>query len=472
MEHVDPWIGARSRRRNTYRPSLRAIPLATARLGQESVELVYNPAAPNRRAAVLAMRIRLTYAKPQYGIKPYYCEMDTEAYDGRPHGELLRLHLDRSVEIEWITPQPQRLGVDGATTRFGLATGNPLEGLYHVVVRVVRYQLAAAVPQSPLDPTGAPGDPDVLTVDLQHTVRLVIQRSVTPEGGAKVIGWAAPINYVRSAERGTAVSQHSASPLTGSPNVLFELALDIWNADHRAAWSVQSRSRGNRAEIVVCFDRNVRPRMRVAGVDPVPFALRAMARSWPLDLRLARLDHMQVPRPLDRLRTQGEPWVSASVLRGQITRLPPTPVEELADRLALTAIGFLPVIGDLYDLTEFAYAVTTDHDLSGESTDAHDKLILALCLLPAVPGALRHLTRAVERVRPGVRALEATQAVVRTRLADSTVRWGLALKRLAGVQTGETIYAALRQQVGHEQLFAMGSVRSEQLTRLLLDGRQ
>ena len=183
------------------------------------------------------------------------------------------------------------------------------------------------------------------------------------------------------------------------------------------------------------------PRLRSEGLGPHPEPLPGAAPPGEgVESEGVRVEIVEVDDAAD-VPVQGTPLNIAHYERLGRLRGPDRhdwlDTSELMTGLATTAVdvgvGAIPVVGDLIDIGEFFYALTTDRDRWGNEVSTSDKVLMGI---GAVIGLIPFLGGVGSALRGG--------AKVAMQIADAARRWGKSPEQL------ELVLMAVRKSVGPE----------------------
>ena len=426
-----------------------------------------------------------------YGISPYYYELISEHAPSEPISarrysrpfEKLILHVDRDIEI--IFSQPFRgvpssrelvyvLEFNASLSRFFYLPPNSLS------VEVKRYQLQSQVPQSSQD-----------TFNISARPRIWRTFVGQPIDDPAIVGRCQSEAIVLKSETATgitlsffaiiAVSRGHETGSEGRMTLLAELSLGHWHMQYPGAYfykvSDQSGQQRMRVDILTS-PRNVYAALRVntIGLDvsallgsDALFGALSLSTFWNLfDLRFNReVSRLQVPRQGQSLPTSIETY-SLDHEQGQrtltIESLSDPDREELIDWLTF-AVGFVPVVGDLLDIGEFIKALVAGQDLQGRAVEDWELTVMALALLPGLPGSLRRFSDRIDAASETLRARGITRDNVVEALDQYSPRLASALR--AG-SFGEAL-RRLASTASANHAISFGQIRDEEVLETVLE---
>lgn len=388
-------------------------------------EIVYFPPVKtgssdleNRRRAPIG----LSFPERTYGHHlPYYYEVTTL----QPGLEKLVLYVDRTVEVtlpekQKQTPDtdtwPDKIRKGGDHGRLGTwysMTWQPerLSAMRHNVhVYIHRAQLRGSIPQRRVDVPALFHPP--VQREAAETYRALFQSNSflnyfqdgldfeveyrafgayrpSGDGGARVVLGRIPV-----ATHAVGVPW-STSNKTRPPEVLAELDLSYWDPRFRGAYHIQLDSSGPDVSVLVTLSKNVKATFTVAGSesDNILESLKESAKDQlegkHVDLNIRNLGpHLdEVPRPDQRTKRKGKAWHDWPKLNLKPRPGPPDPRIIAMDLV----VGFIPGVGDIYDVAKVGYALATGEDFAGQNVKDSDLALIGITLLPAVPSSIRVL---------------------------------------------------------------------------------
>jgi hypothetical protein len=134
-------------------------------------------------------------------------------------------------------------------------------------------------------------------------------------------------------------------------------------------------------------------------------------------------DRARVPRPGERRSARGTIWHESDLIdrRRLYLRALRDPRTDFVFDMLSTTVGFVPFIGDVFDIGHLAYALLTGEDFAGRDVDTEDLLWMGLALLPAVPYIARHargaapFRRARRLIEESNLSLEEMRRIIRLR---------------------------------------------------------
>ncbi len=422
--------------------------------------------------------ITLLLHEAPYGLTPYYYALisETVTYSDEP-SETLHLYVDRNIQIEF-PPEVRRVPgvreqlflIDLPDTPIGLSRP-PLK------VTVYRAQLEAQVPQSAEDCFVLDAPPQAWIEEVEPYVssgsswRPIIRKTARPDGGARLMLSRQVANI--------AGSYVGAGTTYGYVEPLAELQIGYWHMDVVGAYHVQVETpRDARWRLLVTVSNNCWITMQVNGAlidlsralgDEVLRArLESLQTEWGIDLQLRSVNLNEVPRPGQTERADGVAWYTADGQR-IIHRLESMRDDgrDTAYLLLSTGVGFIPVVGDLFDLGQLVFALITGEDFSGEPMEADDLILLAIALLPGVPSAIRTMESSLARARSRLEAA----AVSFEQYYDAVAAYRPALATLLGTRStprsAERFLALLSQRVVESRAAQLGQLRDVEVIQAL-----
>jgi hypothetical protein len=432
------------------------------------------PSLRDRPRVTITLRLQ----EAPYGVTPYYYDFVSEAvdYSDEP-SETLRLYVDRSIQIDFPSDvrrvpstREQIFLIDLPDTPMGISR-LPLQ------VAVYRAQLEAQIPQSAEDSFVLDAVPQTWVEEIAPDPasaprwRPIVHKTARPDGGCSLM-LSRQVVIIAGSYVGAGTSY-------GNVEQLAELSIGYWHMDVVGAYHVQvDTSRDERWRLMVTVSNNCWITMQVNGAlidlsralgDEVLRArLASLQDEWGIDLQLRSVSLRDVMRPGQTDNTEGVAWHSPDGMR-LIHRLDAMsdPGRETAYLLLTTGVGFIPVVGDLFDLGQLVFALITGEDFSGEPMEADDLILLAIALLPGVPSAISSLESRLARVRSRLDAA----AVGFEQYYDAVATSRPALARLLGTRSSprsaERFLALLSAHVVESRAAQLGQLRNAEVIQAL-----
>jgi len=389
---------------------------------------------PRRQTAT----IELSFPEALPAHRPYFYELEHGPSISERVIDRLRLYVDRDVVVQFprgtaphqVRTTPRARGLWG--TWFDIAvpdTGRLLPGTERryltdsVHVYIHRNQNLAAIPQSrddtrstmtptlrhgPLRASSAPA-PRARSV-VQRMRRGVCEYHTTGDGGAELVLLRQTVTRI-----GTATG---AGDQPGPAHRLGVVRVRYWNPEQRGKYHVQfGQSRGDGDLVVtITLSRNTYASFGVYGAGETLITLargqslleRARAEFDGNGVQLRFIESDTVPRPHDRQSRTGRPWHDyvAGDLSRRLSARRDLEFDLLYDILS-TGAGFIPLIGDAFDVGHLVYALLTGEDFVGREISTTELLVMGLAVLPSVPN-LGGLTLRARDQLDGARRLAAS----------------------------------------------------------------
>lgn len=396
--------------------------------------------------------IELAFPEAMPGHRPYYYELERQPPIGNHVIDTLRLYVDREVSIRFprgttarqARTTPRSNGPWGKWFSITVPdlTRPPLPGAeleywtdsLHVLVH--RSQNLAAVPQSRHDPVvmtpivrngptravTAPGEGSHGTV--QQLTRGVCEYRTTADGGAELV--------LRKQTLGVLGNMMGVGVTPMRAHRLAIVRVRYWNPEHRGRYHVQLGRAGRDLVVTVTLDANTYASLGVYGADESIISLvtgetlleRAQDELAGQGVQLRFVTRGHVPRPGERQRTEGQPWDRYVAGDGRRLYALRDQEADLVYDILSTAGGFIPILGDAFDIGQLVYALITGRDFIGREVSTTELLLMGLALVPLIPNVGRlsgRIGEGIARARelaarfPG--GLDALRVIIRARRA-------------------------------------------------------